>query len=317
MYRKLIAGFEGHNPKWTAEQIPDQNGRTAVVTGANSGLGLATARELARAGAGIVFAARDPAKAETAQATITAAVPGARVEPRRLDLADLSSVREFAAGIEAEQGSLDLLVNNAGVMMTPRRTTVDGFELQLGTNHLGHFALTGLLLERLRAGSDPRVVTVTSLEHRPGRIDFDDLQSERSYGPRQAYQQSKFANAVFGIELDRRLRKEGLPLKSLLAHPGYSATNLQLSGPAGVVRAFLRVTNALFAQSPEMGALPILYAGTAPEVEGGAFFGPDGLREARGHPKPVAPVARARDAELGRRLWEVSEGLTGVRYLSG
>jgi NAD(P)-dependent dehydrogenase (short-subunit alcohol dehydrogenase family) len=300
--------------KWTAEDIPSQSGRTAIVTGANSGLGLVTARELARGGAHVVIAARDSSKAEQARAEIEAGVPSARLEVRRIDLADLRSVREFAGGVEADYPSLDLLINNAGVMMPPRSTTKDGFELQFGTNHLGHFALTGLLLERLSAGSDPRVVTVSSLEHRPGKIDFDDLTSERDYHPRRAYQRSKLANVVFALELDRMLRAAGSPVKSMLAHPGYSATNLQLAGPTGLMKALLRVTNVMFAQSAESGALPILYAATAPGVESGSFFGPDGPRELRGHPKLVRPAGRARDLELGRRLWQVSEELTGVRY---
>jgi NAD(P)-dependent dehydrogenase (short-subunit alcohol dehydrogenase family) len=298
--------------RWTAEQIPDQSGRTAVVTGANSGLGLITARELARAGARVVITARDERKAGSARERIAAAVPGAELDPRRLDLADLASVRAFAEQLER----VDVLVNNAGVMMTPRRTTADGFELQLGTNHLGHFALTGLLLDRLRDGRDPRVVTITSIEHKAGRIDFDDLQSGRGYQPRRAYRQSKHANAVFGLELDRRLRAAGLPVKSVLAHPGYSATNLQLSGPTGLMRAFLRVTNKLVAQNVERGALPQLYAATMVDVEGGDFIGPDGPFESRGRPTRVEPVERARDPDVGRRLWEVSEELTGVRFLS-
>jgi NAD(P)-dependent dehydrogenase (short-subunit alcohol dehydrogenase family) len=298
--------------KWTADQIPDQSGRTAVVTGANSGLGLVTARELARAGARVVLTARDERKAESARERIAAALPGAELDPRLLDLADLASVRAFADGVE----QVDVLVNNAGVMMTPRRATADGFELQFGTNHLGHFALTGLLLDRLKAARDARVVTISSLEHKAGRIDFDDLQSERDYGPRTAYRQSKLANAVFGLELDRRLRAAGLPVKSVLAHPGYSATNLQLSGPTGLMKAFLRVSNKLVAQDVERGALPQLYAATMADVEGGEFIGPDGSFEARGHPTRVEPVERARDPDLGRRLWEDSEQLTGVRYLS-
>jgi NAD(P)-dependent dehydrogenase (short-subunit alcohol dehydrogenase family) len=297
--------------KWTADQIPDQTGRVAVVTGANSGLGLITARELARAGATVVVAARD-GKANAALGEIAGAVPGSALEPQTLDLADLDSVRSFAERVGAEHPRIDVLVNNAGVMMPPRSTTADGFELQFGTNHLGHFALTGLLLDSLSG----RVVTLSSLEHKPGRLNFDDLQSERSYSPRDAYQQSKFANAVFGLELDRRLRAAGPPVISVLAHPGYSATNLQLTGPTGAMRAFLRVTNQLIAQSAEQGALPQLYAATADGVEGGSFIGPDGFREARGHPTVVQPVGRARDAEAGRRLWEVSEELTGVKYLS-
>ncbi len=303
--------------RWTPEQIPDQAGRAAIVTGANSGLGLITARELARAGATVVAAARSAEKAESARSEIAAAVPAAEVEPRVLDLADLASVREFAAAVAGAHPRLGILVNNAGVMMPPQQTTADGFELQFGTNHLGHFALTGLLLDALVAAGDSRVVTVTSLEHRPGKIDFDDLASEREYEPRRAYQRSKFANAVFGLELDRRLRAAGLPVISVLAHPGYSATNLQSSGPTGAMKALLRVGNALLAQGAEQGALPQLYAATAAGVEGGSFIGPDGFREARGAPTVVQPVARARDEDLGRRLWEVSEGLAGVGYLDG
>jgi NAD(P)-dependent dehydrogenase (short-subunit alcohol dehydrogenase family) len=300
--------------KWTADEIPDQTGKVAIVTGANSGLGLVTARELARAGATVVAAARE-GKANAALGSIVGAVPDAEVEPRELDLADLDSVAVFAQRIASEHPRVDILVNNAGVMMPPRSTTAQGFELQFGTNHLGHFALTGRLLDNLAAAEAARVVTISSLEHRPGRLNFDDLQSERSYSPRGAYQQSKFANAVFGLELDRRLRAAGSPVVSVLAHPGYSATNLQLSGPTGLMRAVLRVTNQLVAQGVEQGALPQLYAATAPEVDGGAFIGPDGFREARGHPTFVEPVGRATDAETGRRLWEVSEELTGVRYL--
>jgi NAD(P)-dependent dehydrogenase (short-subunit alcohol dehydrogenase family) len=198
-------------------------------------------------------------------------------------------------------------------MMPPRSETADGFELQFGTNHLGHFALTGLLLGRL-GGPDPRVVTVTSLEHRPGRMDFDDLGWEHGYNPRSAYQRSKLANAAFAIELDRRLRAAGSPVKSVLAHPGYSATNLQKTGPTGWMEQVLKVGNALFAQSAEDGALPQLYAAAAPGVEGGEFYGPDGFREARGAPTLVEATSRARDPELGRRLWEVSEEMTGVSF---
>jgi NAD(P)-dependent dehydrogenase (short-subunit alcohol dehydrogenase family) len=297
--------------KWTVDQIPDQNGRVGIVTGANSGLGLVTARELARAGATVILASRD-GKAKEALGTIAGAVPDAKLEPRDLDLADLDSVAAFAEAVAADHPRIDVLVNNAGVMMPPRSTTAQGFELQFGTNHLGHFALVGRLLEHLRG----RVVTVSSLEHRPGRLDFDDLQSERSYSRRGAYQQSKFANAVYGLELDRRLRAADMPLISVLAHPGYSATNLQLTGPSGLMKAVLRVGNQLIAQSAETGALPQLYAAAADGVQGGSFIGPDGFREARGHPTVVQPVGRARDAETGRRLWEISEKLTGVSYLS-
>lgn len=301
---------------WTSDQVPDQAGRIAVVTGATSGLGLITARELARAGARVVATARDQDKGESARTLIAAEVDGADLDVRILDLASLASVREFAAEVAADHGRVDLLVNNAGVMMPPRGETADGFELQFGTNHLGHFALTGLLLDALAAGESSRVVTLSSLEHRPGRLDFDDLQSEHSYSGRGAYQQSKFANAVFGLELERRLRAAGLPVISVLAHPGYSATNLQSSGPTGPLKAVLSIGNALVAQSAERGTLPQLYAATAPGVEGGDFIGPGGFHELRGSPTTVQPVGRARDAETGRRLWEVSEELTGVSYLS-
>ena len=262
----------------------------------------------------MVGTARSASKAEAASVEIRRAVPTAKLEMRILDLADLDSVRSFATEVADKHGEIDVLVNNAGVMMPPRSVTPAGIELQFATNHLGHFALTGLLLESLASGMDARVVTVTSLEHRPGRIELDDLGSERSYQPRAAYQRSKLANAVFGLELDRRLRAAGSPVKSVLAHPGYSATNLQLSGPTGAMRALMRVTNKLVAQSPEKGALPQLFAATAPEVESGEFYGPDGPREARGYPTRVQTAGRARDPELGRRLWEVSEELTGVSY---
>ena len=298
---------------WGTDRIPDQAGRTALVTGANSGLGLISARELARAGATVLVAAREQSKCEAAEADIRGEVPDAKLDPLVLDLADLASVRAAAEMVSSRAGGLDVLMNNAGVMMPPRSETADGFELQFGTNHLGHFALTGLLLGSL-GGEDPRVVTVTSLEHRPGRIDFDDLQWESDYDPRDAYQRSKLSNAAFGIELDRRLRAAGSSVKSVLAHPGYSATNLQSTGPTGWMKQVLKIGNALVAQSADDGALPQLYAATAPDVEGGEFFGPDGFRETRGAPTRVRATSRANDPELGRRLWEISEELTGVSY---
>jgi NAD(P)-dependent dehydrogenase (short-subunit alcohol dehydrogenase family) len=300
--------------EWTPAEIPDQSGRVAVVTGSNSGLGLVTARELARAGATVVLAARQ-GKAAGAESEIRSAAGDAQLDPRELDLADLDSVRAFAAEVGDAHPRIDLLVNNAGVMMPPRSTTADGFELQLGTNHLGHFALTGLMLDRL-GGDDPRVVTVSSIEHKPGRLDFDDLQSERSYHPRRAYQQSKLANASFGLELHRRLHAAGSPVKSVLAHPGYSDTNLQRTGPTGLMRAVLEIGNRVMAQNAEKGALPQLYAATMPDVQGGEFIGPDGFQELRGNPTTVRATRRAQDEEAARRLWEVSEELTGVRYLS-
>ena len=290
---------------------PTATARIFVVTGANSGLGFVTARELARSGQRVIMAVRSTAKGEEAAQRIRDEVPGAVVDVRALDLADLASIRSFAAAVDR----VDVLVNNAGIMMPPRTTTKDGFERQLGTNHLGHFALTGLLLHKLEAGTDPRVVTVSSIEHRPGRIDFEDLHHERDYQPRSAYQQSKLANALFGLELDRRLRAAGSPVISVLAHPGYSATNLQSAGPTGLMKMVLAVGNKLVAQSAERGAEPQIHAATAADVEGGQFFGPDGFQEYRGRTTLVSPSGRAQDEATARRLWDVSAELTGVSYL--
>jgi NAD(P)-dependent dehydrogenase (short-subunit alcohol dehydrogenase family) len=300
--------------KWTTREIPPQGGRKAVVTGANSGLGLAAARELARAGADLVLACRDTAKGEEAARSIAEQAPGAAVEVEELDLADLGSVRAFAERFRSGAGGLDLLLNNAGVMGSPRRETADGFELHFGTNHLGHFALTGLLLPELEGRDDARVVTVSSTAHKFGRIRFDDLQGERRYFRWWAYGQSKLANVLFAGELDRRLRASGSTVKSLAAHPGYAATNLQTAAPPLLDRTIMRVTNALIAQSAEMGALPLLYAATKPGLEGGLFVGPDGFEEQRGYPKVTRPVRAGRDEETAARLWSVSEELTGVSY---
>jgi NAD(P)-dependent dehydrogenase (short-subunit alcohol dehydrogenase family) len=285
-----------------------------VVTGANSGLGLVAARELASAGAEVVIACRNTGKGKAAAGEISTDVPGARLAVSALDLADLASVHEFAERFHAGHDKLDLLINNAGVMAAPRQRTADGFELQFGTNHLGHFALTGLLLNALRVTPGARVVTVSSLAHRSGQIDFDDLQGERSYKRWGRYSQSKLANLLFMLELDRRLKAAGLPLVSVAAHPGYSATNLQVSAPPLHERLFMRVTNLLIAQCAEMGTLPILYAATAPGVEGGFYIGPDGRGESRGYPTTVSPSRRALDPEVAARLWQVSEELTAVSY---
>jgi NAD(P)-dependent dehydrogenase (short-subunit alcohol dehydrogenase family) len=300
--------------KWTADQIPGQRGRIAVVTGANSGLGLATARELARAGARVVIACRNVEKGASAARRIESAVPDAQVEVEALDLASLDSVRAFAERFRAEHGGLDLLINNAGVMAPPRSTTAEGFELQLGTNHLGHFALTALLIDTMEGRDDARVVTVSSGAHRIGRMQFDDLQGERRYNRWRAYGQSKLANLLFALELDRRLRAAGFAIRSVAAHPGYAATNLQSAAPPTIDRVVMAVTNRLVAQSAEMGALPILYAATYPGLEGGSFVGPDGIGEQRGHPTLVAPSRAARDDAVARRLWAVSEELTGAPF---
>jgi NAD(P)-dependent dehydrogenase (short-subunit alcohol dehydrogenase family) len=295
---------------WIADHISSQVGRTFVVTGANSGLGLETVRALGGLGANVIMTARDMDKGKRALDEVLAAQPEARVELLQLDLADLDSVRDFSTRI----GMLDVLINNAGVMMPPHGRTKQGFELQFGVNHLGHFALTGLLLERISQSADGRVVTVTSGLHKRGRIHLDDLHGEHGYGRTKYYAQSKLANVVFAIELNKRLRAAGVTaIRSVLAHPGYSATNLQSAGPTGINKLLMKATNRLMAQDAEMGALPQLYAATGVDVDGGQFWGPDGRGESKGFPTQVEPLDDARDRELGKRLWDISEELTGVR----
>jgi NAD(P)-dependent dehydrogenase (short-subunit alcohol dehydrogenase family) len=295
--------------KWTADQIPDQTGRTAIVTGANSGLGLSTARELAHAGAHVVLACRNLEKGKSALREV-----GSGAELEELDLASLESVKAFAERFLAAHDGLDLLINNAGLMAPPRGVTADGFELQFGTNVLGHFALTGRLLGAMEGHEDARVVTLSSNAHKLGRINFDDLQSERRYNRWRAYNQSKLGDLMLALELDRRLRAAGSTVRSVAAHPGYSATNLQSAAPPAIDRAVMAVTNRLIAQSGDMGALPTLYAATHPDLAGGTYVGPDGFMEQRGHPEPVTPAKAARNQENARRLWAVCEELTGVRF---
>jgi NAD(P)-dependent dehydrogenase (short-subunit alcohol dehydrogenase family) len=261
-----------------------------------------------------VLACRNVAKGEAARREIEAAAPGAPVELEELDLASLESVREFASRVRAGHDGVDMLINNAGVMASPRRQTADGFELHFGTNHLGHFALTGQLIEVMEGREDARVVTLSSGAHRAGRIAFDNLGGERHYFRWRAYAQSKLANLLFALELERRLSARGSTVKSMAAHPGYAATNLQFAAPPLADRIVMRVSNAVIAQSEDMGALCPLYAATEPGLPGGTFAGPDGLAEQRGHPHPVTPSGAARDEETARRLWEVSEQLTGVRF---
>ena len=301
---------------WTTADIPDLTGRTAVVTGANSGIGFGAAVELARHGAAVTLAARDPDRGADALARLRSEVPAATAELGRLDLADLASVRAFATGYRPD--GLDLLVNNAGVMAVPLRHTPDGFESQFGTNHLGHFALTGLLLPTLLARPGARVVTVTSGYHRIGRIDFTDLDARDRYRKWPAYAQSKLANLLFTFELQRRADAAGVELLAVAAHPGYSATNLQSVGPrlAGsrVMERGTAVVTRVIGQPARDGALPTLRAATDPAVRGGEVFGPDGFLELRGTPKQVAVSRRARDRAVAERLWTVSEEKTGVRY---
>jgi NAD(P)-dependent dehydrogenase (short-subunit alcohol dehydrogenase family) len=303
--------------QWTAERIPAQSGRIAIVTGANSGLGLVTARELARKGARVVLACRNTAKGQAAVEEIVSAVPDAQLELEALDLGSLGSVAAFAERFRSTHEGLDLLVNNAGVMAPPRQVTADGFELQLGTNHLGHFALMGRLIGTMQGRPDARVVTLSSNAHKMGRINFDDLQCTRRYNRWRAYGQSKLADLMSALELDRRLRAAGSTVKSIAAHPGYAATNLQSAAAPALDRLVMVFTNIVMAQSAELGALPTLYAATQPDVEGGSYIGPDGLGEFRGHPRVVSPNRQARDEQVAARLWTVSEELTGVRVELG
>jgi NAD(P)-dependent dehydrogenase (short-subunit alcohol dehydrogenase family) len=274
--------------------------------------------QLAGKGAHVVLACRDQGKAQKAVEAIKAAHPSASVAPMELDLADLKSIRRFADAVNAACPALHGLCNNAGVMAIPYRRTADGFEMQFGTNHLGHFALTGLLLERLMATPGGRVVNVSSNAHKFGAMRWDDLHWERGYRKWFAYSQSKLANLLFTNELQRRLNAAGAGLITVGCHPGYAATNLQAAGPrmqgSSFAEAVMELGNRLFAQNAAMGALPTLYAATAPEVRGGDYIGPDGFGEQWGHPKKVQSTARARDPEAQRRLWEISEKLTGVRY---
>jgi NAD(P)-dependent dehydrogenase (short-subunit alcohol dehydrogenase family) len=288
--------------RWTAADIPPQTGRTVVVTGANSGLGLVTARELARAGAHVTLAVRDVARGEQAAASIEG-----QVTVRRLDLADLESVRAFAAGWT---GDLDVLINNAGIMMVPAGVTIDGFELQFGTNHLGHFALTNLLLPHVT----DRVVTLSSSLHRSGSVDLADLNwQRRPYSATGAYSQSKLANLLFTLELQRRLTAAGSRVRALAAHPGWAATNLQGRTGNWMADRAAALGNRIFAQSDERGVLPTLAAATQ-DLPGGSYLGPDGFQEMRGHPTLVGRTAAAADPELARRLWEESARLTGVDF---
>jgi NAD(P)-dependent dehydrogenase (short-subunit alcohol dehydrogenase family) len=298
--------------KWTTDDIPDQTGRIAVITGANTGLGYETARALAEHGAHVVLAVRNLDKGKDAAARITAASPSAGVALQELDLTSLDSIRAAARQLRSDHDRIDLLVNNAGVMYTPKSTTKDGFELQFGTNHLGHFALTGLLLDRLLPVAGSRIVTVSSIGHRiRADIHFDDLQWEHSYNRVSAYGQAKLANLLFTYELQRRLARHGTTIAAA-AHPGGSNTELMRNLPPLVARVSA-VIEPLF-QDPAMGALPSLRAATDPAVVGGQYFGPDGFAQTRGYPKVVASSRKSHDVDRQRRLWAVSEELTGVVY---
>ena len=297
--------------KWTAADMPSQQHKLALVTGANRGLGFEMAGALARAGAHVILAARDVNKAQQAIAKLQALIPGAQLEAMTLDLADLNSVRRFADHFSQRHSRLDLLCNNASAIMVPLSRTRDGFEMHIGTNHLGHFALTGLLLAHLQAAPGARIVNTASLAHRltPG-LDLEDLHFERRpYKEMDAYGASKLAALLYTFELDRRLRRAGLPVLATAAHPGYSATNIDLGG------FFLRLATRLFAQPAANGTWPALYAATASDVQSGEYFGPGGYKELGGHPRRVDCRPEARDTDLAARLWERSQALTGIDYL--
>jgi NAD(P)-dependent dehydrogenase (short-subunit alcohol dehydrogenase family) len=295
-------------------EIPSQLGRTAVVTGATGGLGYETALALAKAGAEVVLTGRDDRKGQSAIEKIGREVIGAKISYERLDLANLASVADFAKRMQARP-SLDLLINNAGVMALPRRqTTADGFEMQFGTNHLGHFALTARLMPLLRRASAPRVVSVSSLAHRTGLIDFGDLQGERVYSPWKAYGQSKLACLMFALELQRRSDAAGWNLTSVAAHPGFARTNLFAGGPGGLVSLATDFAAPFFGHSAADGARPILFAATSPNAKPGAYYGPGGFSELRGAPAAALVMPQARDAAAAARLWDVSAKLTNTTF---
>ncbi len=299
--------------QWTPDQIPNQSGRTIVITGANSGLGFEAARMLGERGAKIILACRNAQKAADA-----AAKCGPNAEVIALDLADLGSVRGFAKTFTDRHAKLDILINNAGVMALPRRETADGFEMQFGTNHLGHFALTGLLLPHLLQIQGSRVVNLSSTAHKAGRMNFDDLHGERSYWRWPAYGQSKLANLLFTYELQRRLEAANHKTVAAACHPGWAATNLQFEGARMDESPFMSkaagLANRIFSQDAIMGALPTVYAAVAPEINGGDYIGPDGFQEMKGHPKKVRSTTRSHDLESAQRLWTISEEQTGVRF---
>ncbi len=310
---------------WTTQQIPDQTGRRAIITGANSGIGYPTAFELARHGATVVIASRDRTRGETAVARILQALPQAHAEFSELDLASLASVRDFAERELARNAGLDLLINNAGVWSPPKRLeTTDGFELQFGTNVLGHFALTALLLPALERASasnlaqTPRIVTVASIAHKSGRIHFIDLQYQGGYSPQKVYSQSKLANLMLSFELDRHLRARPSRILSVAAHPGVANTNLFQAGNYGpaekAIRRWAGHAIGLLLNSDAQGALPTLYAATAPDAKGGGYFGPQGFAEARGgNVGPALIAGHASDTAAAARLWQICEDLTGTR----
>ena len=291
---------------WTVEQIPSQENRVVIVTGANSGIGFETAKALAAKGARVVLACRNLAKANTAAELIRQEIKTAKLDVMALDLADLESVRAFAAAFNSKYARLDLLINNAGVMIPPLTKTKQDTEVQFGANHLGHFALTGLLLDKIKATPNARVVNVSSSAHRMGKIDFANLNAEKGYAAWAAYGQSKLANLLFTLELNKRLKAAQVNAIATAAHPGWTATGLQKG-------AFIKFISGIVAQKAAMGALPTLHA--AVSAQANDFIGPDGFQEIRGYPKKVIPSVAAQDAQAANQLWVVSEQMTGVKYL--
>jgi NAD(P)-dependent dehydrogenase (short-subunit alcohol dehydrogenase family) len=304
--------------QWNKKDVPDQKGRVVVVTGGNSGIGYEAALALAGRNARVILAARSLDKGEQAAQTIRQHYPAAEVKVMALNLADLKSVNSFADAFLASHDRLDVLINNAGVMALPELRTTDGFEMQFGTNHLGHFALTGLLLPALKATPNARVVTVSSALHDSGDIHFDDLQWKKSYDRWGAYAQSKLANLLFAYELQRRFATSAINVISVGCHPGYAATNLQASGPgmdgSAISKWMMKAANFLIAQSQEMGALPTLFAAVAPQVNGCDYIGPTGMRGMRGYPEKVMSNNKSYDEAIAKQLWVISEELTGVVY---
>jgi NAD(P)-dependent dehydrogenase (short-subunit alcohol dehydrogenase family) len=294
---------------WTAENIPDLTGKVAIVTGANRGIGYATARALARKGATLIIACRSEDKGEAALRQIVQAHPEAKAKVMQLDLSDLASVRRFVDEFTSHYDGLDVLINNAAIMRPPFKKTPDGFELQFATNHLGHFALTGLLLDHIICTPQARVVTVSSWGHHFGIIDFDNLNGEKDYDPGGAYAHSKLANILFAYELQRRFEGAGVDAIAAAVHPGATATNLPVRWP------WVRILTPLIGQKPEMGALPTLYAATAPDAQGGGYYGPSSWGGLRGCPAKMRSSDRSYDTAVAAKLWTVSEELTGVRYL--
>lgn len=297
---------------WKPDLLPDLTGKTYVITGGNSGLGLETARMLGKAGAGLVLACRSPERAEAAKLELSSQTH-APVDLVRLDLSDLSSVRAGAVEVRARHARIDGLINNAGIMQTPQQKTKDGFELQLGTNHLGHFLWTNLLIDLVEAAAG-RVVVVSSIAHRFGEIALDDLMSENDYTPTKAYAQSKLANLMFALELDRRLQAAGCKAVCIACHPGYSSTNLQSTGPRGLFSLLYKLANPLLAQSAAAGAIPTVLAAAGKEAQRGGYYGPQKMSEARGPVSDASVASRALDREVAEKLWHASEELIGEPF---